>query len=76
MYWVWPYHLSTADVILADGPEAEKPTYAARQTGFLQALDMDHDLLRATTFEHARRLYDCVFMLAEEIIACHPEIVD
>lgn len=74
--WLLPFYLSSTDVILADGPETEKPRFAARQAGFLDALGMATVEARAERLAHAQRLYPRFFALAEEIVATHPGIVD
>lgn len=74
--WITPFVLGTADVILVDGSDADKPKYAARQTALLRELGMDAAEVRAAKFETARELYDRMFALAEAIIAHHPDIID
>ena len=74
--WVIPFHLASTDVILADGPEAEKPRFADRQVGLLKELGLDTAAARAARFEQANRLYDQIFALAHEIVANHPGVVD
>ena len=74
--WVLPYHLATADVILTDGPAAARPVFAARQTALLRVLGLDTAEARASAAARATRTYDRIFVLAEEIIAAHPGVVD
>ena len=74
--WVTPFFLSATDVILADGPEAERPVFAARQAAFLRELGFATAQERAAKWAHAHRLYDRVFALAAETVATHPGIVD
>jgi hypothetical protein len=74
--WLLPFYLSSTDVILADGPEAEKQRFAARQAGLLDALGMATATARAERFARAERLFPRFFALAEEIVASHPAIVD
>lgn len=76
MGWVMPYHLATADILLAYGLEAEKPEVAARQCALLQALGLETDAARSTAFARMTGLYERMFALAEEIVANHPEIGD
>lgn len=74
--WVLPYHLATADVVLAHGPEAIKATIAARQEALLRRLGLLTDAERARAVARAKALYARIFALAEEIAAGHPGIVD
>jgi hypothetical protein len=76
MAWVMPYHLATADVVMAYGPETVKPQMAARQAELLRALGLDQAAARAEAIERATELYERIFAFAEEIVASHPEVVD
>ena len=76
MGWVLPYHLATADVILADGPDPVKPGFAARRADLLRALGLDTAEARAAAIERATRLYDQIFALADEIVANNPGVMD
>jgi hypothetical protein len=74
--WLILFYLSATDVILVDGPEAEKPKFAAYQAGFLSTLGMEAAETRAARYEQADRLSDRFFALAEAIVASHPFVVD
>jgi hypothetical protein len=63
-------------VILADGPEAERPRFAERQADLLQELGLETAASRAARFERASEFGDRIFALAEEIIARHPDMID
>jgi hypothetical protein len=76
LYWLILFHLSACDVILMDGPDAQKPKFAAYAATFLEEIGMDSQGARAARWEQATRLYDRFFALAEEIINQHPDIVD
>ena len=76
MGWVLPYYLGTTDVILTDGPEADRPFFAARLTNLLRALDLDTAEARAASAVRAVALYGQIFDLAEAIVASHPGIAD
>jgi hypothetical protein len=76
MGWVMPYHLATADVIMAHGSPAMKPQIAARQDGLLRALGLETAAARAAAIAQAVHLYDRIFAFAEEIVASHLEVVD
>jgi hypothetical protein len=76
MGWVVPYHLATADVILAYGPEEAKLAIAARQAALLRALGLKTAAERDTAAVRAAGLYKRMFALAEEIVAEHPEVFD
>jgi hypothetical protein len=76
MAWVMPYHLATADVVMAYGPETVKPQMAARQAELLRALGLETAEARAEAIERAMGLYERIFVFAEEIVANHPEVVD
>lgn len=73
--WVLPFYTSATDVIMADGPDTEKPRFAARCAAFLTALGMDTATARSARFERAYRLHERCFALAADIIASHPVIV-
>jgi hypothetical protein len=74
--WAVPYHLATADVILADAPESERPLFAFRQARLLKDLGLDTAEARGAAIDEARRVYDEIFALAERIVAAHPDVVD
>ncbi len=76
MGWILPYHLATADVVLAVGPQAVKGTFAARRAGLLRALGMETVEGRAAAVANATRLSDRIFTLADEIVANHPGVKD
>ncbi|HEY7030033.1 MAG TPA: hypothetical protein VH482_01835 [Thermomicrobiales bacterium] len=76
LFWGILFCLTSTDVILADGPAAVQPAFAAYQHRFLQALGMDDAGARADRYVQAERLADRFFALAEEIIDRHPEIED
>jgi hypothetical protein len=74
--WIQPFCTSSCDVILTDGPDAEKPRFAERQARFLTRFGSESAAARECRFARARRLYDRIFALADEIAAGHPDIVD
>jgi hypothetical protein len=74
--WLVPYYMSATDIIVADGSDAQKATFAARCDAFLRELGMDRAEVRAEKFEQAARLYECIFALADEIVAHHPAVID
>jgi hypothetical protein len=74
--WIQPYFTAACDVILTDGPDAEKPRFAERQTRFLARFGSESDAALKRRFNRARRLYDRIFALAEGVAAGHPDIVD
>lgn len=74
--WLAAYYLACSDVILADGPAAEKPTYAARRDVFLAELGLDGEGAFVARLEQARTVQTACFALADEIVATHPDIVD
>jgi hypothetical protein len=76
MCWIVAYHLATSDVILAHGPAAAVTEFAARQAGLLRTLGLDTADARAAAIERATRLYDEMFILAESIVARHPDVID
>jgi hypothetical protein len=76
MAWVMPYHLATADVVIAYGAETMKPQMAARQAELLRALGLETAEGRAEAIERAMGLYEKMFAFAEEIVASDPEVVD
>lgn len=74
--WAATFYSASVDVILADGPEDVKPRFAARQAALLRPFGAVSDEARASRLTRAKRLYDRIFALAEEIIATNPAIVD
>lgn len=76
LFWVLPYHLATADILLADGPDADKPAVVARRDRFLAKLGLATDAAVDAAYARLGPLYAEIFALAESIIADHPEVVD
>lgn len=76
LFWVLPYHLASADVLLADGPAAEVHRVAARRDRFLAALGLATDDAIDLAYTRAGRVYDEIFDLAERIVAGHPRVID
>lgn len=74
--WVIPFACAATDVVLVDGPEAERAQSDERRAGLLREIGMETAEARATKFDQAIDLYDRFFALAEEIVAIHPGIVD
>jgi hypothetical protein len=76
MAWLIPWYLAATDVIMVDGPDGEKPVFAARSSRLLREMGMDTEEARRARMEHAHTLYDQCFTLASDIIAKYPGIVD
>jgi hypothetical protein len=76
LLWLTPYYHASTDVILADGPEAERASYAARHAAFLEELGMGSEAARTAKFEQANQVYDQIFALAADIVAHRPDIVN
>ncbi|GAC1408344.1 MAG: hypothetical protein NVSMB49_28520 [Ktedonobacteraceae bacterium] len=76
MAWLIPLYLAATDVIMVDGPDVEKPAFAARSSRLLRDMGMDTEEARIARMEQANTLYDQCFTLASDIIANHPDIVD
>jgi hypothetical protein len=74
--WVLPYHLATTDVIMAEGPESERPRFAERQARLLAELGLDTAGARASRFEQAGRLFARALAFAHEIVDGHPDVLD
>jgi hypothetical protein len=74
--WLTAIHLASTDVILTDGPEEERPSFAARQAALLRELGLETAAAREARFAEAARLSERIFALAEEIAGRHPEILD
>jgi hypothetical protein len=74
--WLVPYYVSATDIIVADGSDAQKAMFAARCDAFLRELGMDRAAGRVEKFAQAARLYECIFALADEIVAHHPAVID
>jgi hypothetical protein len=67
--WITAFLCGSIDVILADGPEAEKLRCLARQSELLRQFGMDDPTAMVTRFVEAHRLGDEIFALAEKIAA-------
>jgi hypothetical protein len=76
MAWLIPWYLAATDVIMVDGPDGEKPVFAARSTRLLREMGMETEEARSARMEQANLLYDVCFTLASDIIATYPDIVD
>src|SRR5215213_10199921 len=76
MLWLTPFYHSSIDVILTDGPECEREGARARHERFLAAIGLDSDTAMSAAFDRAVPLFDECFAVADEIVACHPKIVD
>jgi hypothetical protein len=76
LFWGILFCLTSTDIILADGPAAAQPSFAAYQRRFLQTVGMDDAHTRAIKFSDAERLADRFLALAEEIVARNPDIGD
>jgi hypothetical protein len=76
MGWLMPFGLSCVAVILADGPEAEKPKYAALLDRLLRDLGFDTPAAVDVAVERMRRLCDQCLALAGYIVATYPAIID
>lgn len=74
--WTTPFLLAATDVILVDGDETEKPTYAAMQQGVLETLGMADDGALDAKFAQAGQLYAQFFALADEILAANPLVME
>ncbi len=70
------FYVSSIEVILADGPDAEKPKFAQRRTDLMQDMGVDTAEAVNARYERAHRLYDEFFALAGEIAARHPGILN
>jgi hypothetical protein len=69
------FYLTSCDVVLQDGPEAQKPYFAQCASDFLSEIGMDSADQRAAKWEQAHQLYERFFALAAEIVAKHPGIL-
>jgi hypothetical protein len=76
MPWITAYYAGATDVLLADGPEADKPRWLAGRESMLVTLGSETAAARAARFQQAHCLYDKLFALAGSIIDRHPGIVD
>ncbi len=76
LHWVIAFYCSATDVILVDGPQAERSSFEDRRARLLRELGFDSADARVAKLEQAHKLYDRVFALAAEIVAAHPGIVD
>ncbi len=74
--WASAFYCASTDVILVDGPEAEKPKFAERQAGLLRELGAETAEQLVVKVERAYRLHERIFSLAHEVAASNPLIVD
>jgi hypothetical protein len=76
MAYITAFYHSACRVILSDGPEEAKPTYAARLAQALREMGMETEAQCDATLARARRWHDDCFSLARHIADVHPGIVD
>lgn len=74
--WLAPYYVSTAGVILAEGPESAKPRTAARLDAFLRLLGMASADERVARFGRMRAFGTEMFALADQIVGANPGVRD
>lgn len=74
--WATPFYGASTDVLLADGPETERPEIEGRRAAMLRLLERATTTERAGLVVRAERVTAEVFALAERLIAIHPEIRD
>lgn len=76
LLWITPYYVSSCTIMLIDGPDNMKPTFAARAARFLEELGMGSPEARTAKITQAQEVHDRFFALALDISATHPSIVD
>jgi hypothetical protein len=76
LVWTTPCLCSAIDIILTDGPEEDKPHFAACRDEFLHTIGFTTPEASKRKLGLAMSLHDRVFALADEIIATHPNIRD
>jgi hypothetical protein len=74
--WLTAYYLACSDVLLADGPEAERAGHEARRDAFLAELGIEGEGALEARLAEARAVWDACFALAEEIVATDPAIAN
>ena len=74
--WLMAFYMSSIEVILADGPDTEKPTFAERRTELMHDLGVDTAEAVSARYERADKLYNEFFVLASEIASRHSGIVN
>ncbi len=74
--WVMAYSLACYEVMLADGPEVERPTWAARQAALLAELGITSEADMEARVEQARGVQATCFAVADEIVLTHAGIVE
>jgi hypothetical protein len=74
--WCTPFALAGMQIILMDGPEAEKPKYAARLAALVDYLGFGTDAACDQKIAQALEVRDQIFALARKMIASNPNVRD
>ncbi|HEY7020551.1 MAG TPA: hypothetical protein VH349_05500 [Ktedonobacterales bacterium] len=74
--WLLAFYLSSATVILVDGPDEVKPVFAARRDRVVRLLGMDTQEALDERYQRILHLDEQFFLLAEELIQSNPGIFD
>jgi hypothetical protein len=74
--WLTAFYLACSDVLVADGPERERPAHAARCAAFLAELGFDGAATFDARLAQARAAQEACFALADELVATHPDVMD
>jgi hypothetical protein len=72
MPWITAVYAGATDVLLVDGPEADRPRWLAGRDRLLVSLSSETPAARAARFEQFQRLAERYFKLAAEIVDQHP----
>jgi hypothetical protein len=74
--WCTPFAIAAMQIILMDGPDAEKPRYGARLAALVDELGFGSDAACDQKIAQALNVRDQVFALARTMIATNPDIRD
>lgn len=76
MWWIALVYFACNITIQNDGSADEKATYAARTREIFMPLSVEAASERQARYIRARRLTDELFVLADEMVAHHPSVVE
>ena len=74
--WLSPFFLSSVDVILADGSDAEKSRFAAARDRFMALLGKSETEAREEHVRRVKALHGECIALAAVAVATNPDVID
>jgi hypothetical protein len=76
LVWCTPFAIAAMQIILMDGPDANKPKFAARLAALVDELGFGTDAACDQKIAQAPEARDQLFALARKVIAANPDIRD